>query len=73
MARKKNPEANLNRDTWKSGWKKHKVNSEEVMAEVSRQAGEPGLYLFDGQDEDLVKTDSDWKPFSKDSFGVWDQ
>ena len=39
LAWKTDPQASLRKDQWKAGWKKFNVNSEEVKAEVSRQAG----------------------------------
>ena len=72
LARKTDPQASLKKDQWKAGWRKFNVNSEEVKAEVSRQAGRP-LYLFDVTDENLVKVNVAWKPLSKDSVGAWNQ
>ena len=57
LARKNNHEASLPDKHWKRG-KEFGVKREEVEDEVTRQAGEPGLYLFDQQDEDLVKPDA---------------
>ena len=57
MARKNNHEASLPDKHWKRG-KEFGVKREEVEDEVTRQAGDPGLYLFDQQDEDLVKPDA---------------
>ena len=54
VARKNNHEASLPDKHWKRG-KEFGVKKEEVEDEVTRQAAEPGLYLFDQQDEDLVK------------------
>ena len=45
LACKMNPQASLKPDQWKADWKQHKVKSEEVKAEVSRQAEEPGQAL----------------------------
>ena len=56
LARKNNDEASLPDKHWKRG-KEFGVKREEVEDEVTRQAGELGLYLFDQQDEDLVKPD----------------
>ena len=58
VARKNNDEASLTAEQWKRGRKFYEVHQEEVEDEVTRQAGEPGLYLFDQQDEDLVKPDA---------------
>ena len=58
VARKNNDEASLTAEQWKRGRKFCGVHQEEVEDEVTRQAGDPGLYLFDQQDEDLVKPDA---------------
>ena len=77
---KKKSDRSMTAKQWNAG-RKRQVAKEEVEEQVrSQKQEEPGLYLFDKEDEALLQVTCSvpctvpcsWTPKSQDSFGMWD-